>query len=102
MLDYAIHAKNDSMYNTPPTFAIYMAGLVFQWMEEQGGIPAIYEANKRKAAMLYDYLDQQSKLFRGIVTKKEDRSIMSVTFTTGDKELVPSSAKKQKRLIFAT
>lgn len=87
MLDYAVHAKNDSMYNTPPTFAIYMAGLVFQWMEELGGIPAIYEANKRKAAMLYDYLDQQSKLFRGIVTDKKDRSIMSVTFTTGDKEL---------------
>lgn len=87
MLDYAVHVKNESMYNTPPTFAIYMAGLVLQWLEEQGGIPAIYEINKRKAAMLYDYLDHQSHLFHGIVTNKEDRSLMSVTFTTKDKDL---------------
>ena len=87
MLDYAVHAKNGSMYNTPPTFAIYMAGLVFEWMEEQGGVPAIYEANQRKAAMLYNYLDNASRLFHGIVTNKADRSLMSVTFTSGDAEL---------------
>ena len=86
MLDYAVYAKNNSMYNTPPTFAIYMMDLVLEWLEDLGGVPAIYEINKRKAAALYAYLDS-SKLFRGIVTKKEDRSIMSVTFTTGDKEL---------------
>ncbi len=86
MLDYAVHAKNDSMYNTPTTFAIYMAKLVFEWLKEQGGVEGIHRINLEKADMLYSYIDSSS-LFHGIVDNKADRSIMSVTFTTGDKDL---------------
>jgi phosphoserine aminotransferase len=86
MLDYQIHAKNNSMYNTPPTFCIYMAKLVFEWLRDQGGVEGIHKVNLEKADMLYSYLDSSS-LFRGIVDNRAHRSIMSVTFTTGDKEL---------------
>ncbi|MGM0495321.1 MAG: 3-phosphoserine/phosphohydroxythreonine transaminase [Bacillota bacterium] len=85
MLQYKIHADKDSMYNTPPTYGIYMCGLVFKHLLNNGGVEAIYEHNKQKAALLYDYLDQ-SKLFKPTVVKK-DRSLMNVTFNTGNEEL---------------
>ncbi|MGE4572053.1 MAG: 3-phosphoserine/phosphohydroxythreonine transaminase [Candidatus Izemoplasmatales bacterium] len=85
MLQYDIHVEKESMYNTPPTYGIYMCGLVFKHLLENGGIEAMYEHNKKKAAILYDYLDQ-SKMFKPTVVKK-DRSLMNVTFNTGNDEL---------------
>jgi phosphoserine aminotransferase len=70
--------ENDSMYNTPPCYAIYVAGLVFKWVEALGGVEAMHEINKKKAAILYDYLDN-SKLFKP-TAEKEVRSLMNVCF----------------------
>ena len=66
MLRYDIHAENNSLYNTPPTYGIYFMGLVFDWVKRQGGVAALQKINERKAAILYDFLDQ-SELFRGTV-----------------------------------
>lgn len=85
MLQYKIHAENGSMYNTPPCYSIYMCGLVFQWLKELGGLGEMQKINQKKAAILYDYLDQSS-MFRGTVVK-EDRSLMNVPFVTGDDDL---------------
>lgn len=85
MLDYEIHAKNGSRYNTPPTFGIYFTGLVFDWVKEQGGVAAIQKINENKAGLLYDFLDN-SKLFKGTVVK-EDRSLMNVPFVLPTDEL---------------
>ena len=82
MLDYKTHAEKGSMFNTPPTFAIYMAGLVFEQLLADGGVPAAQVRNEEKAAYLYDFIDN-SKLFKGTVVPK-DRSIMNVPFVTGD------------------
>ncbi|MDD7512176.1 MAG: 3-phosphoserine/phosphohydroxythreonine transaminase [Peptostreptococcaceae bacterium] len=84
-LDYKIHADNGSMYNTPPCFAIYVAGEVFKYLLDMGGVKAIEEKNKRKAAKLYDYIDS-SRLYKGCV-EKEDRSLMNVVFVTGNPDL---------------
>lgn len=85
MLDYKTHADNGSMFNTPPTYGIYIAGLVFDYLLKNGGVKAMHEKDVKKAAMLYDYLDN-SKLFKATVEKK-DRSLMNVPFVTGDAEL---------------
>lgn len=85
MLDYKVMAENESMYNTPPTYGIYMLKLVFEWIEEKGGVAGIEKMNREKAALLYDFLDQ-SKCFKGTAAK-EDRSLMNVTFVTGSNEL---------------
>ncbi len=82
VVDWTIQAKNESMINTPNTFAIYMVKLVCEWMKARGGVPAFYEYNQAKAKILYDYLDG-SKLFHNPVVK-EYRSLMNVTFVTGD------------------
>ena len=83
--DYQTHADNDSMYNTPPCFAIYVAGEVFKHLKETGGVEAMEKRNREKAAMLYDYIDS-SRLFKNPVAK-EDRSMMNVVFVTGDADL---------------
>lgn len=85
MLQYRTHAKNDSMYNTPPTFAIYLVGLVLKWIKGQGGLSAVGEVNRRKAGKLYSYLDQ-SRLFKGTAAT-DSRSEMNVTFVTGNADL---------------
>ena len=85
MLRYSIHAENGSMYNTPPTYGIYICGKVFQWLKQTGGLEAMAKRNQEKAAILYDFLDN-SKLFRGTV-RKADRSLMNVPFVTGSQEL---------------
>ena len=85
MMNYKTHADKGSMFNTPPTYAIYIAGLVFEWVEKQGGVAKMQKINEQKAAMLYDFLDE-SKLFSG-TTAKEDRSLMNVPFVTGNKDL---------------
>ncbi len=79
MLRYKVAADNRSMYNTPPTFSIYMAKLMFEWVKDHGGVRAMEEINKEKAALLYDFIDG-SKLYTNPV-KPCDRSIMNVTFT---------------------
>ena len=84
-LDYKIHADKGSMYNTPPTFSIYMAGLNFQWIKRQGGVAALEQINRAKAAKLYDFIDN-SKLYKCPVAV-EDRSFMNAVFVTGDKDL---------------
>ena len=85
MLDYKTHAENDSMYNTPPTYGIYIAGLVFQWLKQQGGLAAIEKQNIAKAGLLYDYLDASG--FYANPVRKEDRSRMNVPFTLKDAAL---------------
>ncbi|MBR3995014.1 MAG: 3-phosphoserine/phosphohydroxythreonine transaminase [Clostridia bacterium] len=85
MLNWKEMADNDSMYNTPPCYAIYVAGLVFKWVLELGGLEKMKEINEKKAAILYDFLDN-SKLFKA-VAEKDYRSMMNVTFVTGDADL---------------
>ena len=85
MLRYDIHAKNGSMYNTPPAYGIYICGKVFKWLKKMGGLEAMKVHNEKKAKILYDFLDR-SKLFKGTV-RKEDRSLMNVPFITGDEEM---------------
>ena len=85
MLNYVTHAENGSMFNTPPCYCIYIAGLVFKWIKKMGGLEEMKKINEKKAKILYDFLDS-SKLFKGTVTK-EDRSLMNVPFVTGNDEL---------------
>lgn len=85
MLNYATHAENGSMFNTPPCYNIYIAGLVFKWIKKLGGLEEMKKRNEEKAKVLYDFLDS-SKLFKGTVVK-EDRSLMNVPFVTGNEEL---------------
>ena len=94
MLTYKTHADEDSLYNTPPAYGIYICGKVFQWLKEMGGLEAMNERNERKAKILYDFLDQ-SKLFKGTVEKK-DRSLMNVPFVTGSDELDARFVKEAK------
>lgn len=85
MLNYTIHAKNDSMYNTPPTYSVYMAKLVFEWIKEQGGVEKMEKLNREKAEMLYNEIDTSS-LFSSPVNPK-DRSINNIPFVTGSEAL---------------
>ena len=94
MLRYKIHADNKSLYNTPPCYGIYICGKVFKWIKSMGGLEAMKAHNEKKAAILYDFLDQ-SKLFKGTV-RKEDRSLMNVPFITGKEELDAKFVKEAK------
>lgn len=85
MLDYRMHISKDSMYNTPPVFAVYTAMLNLQWLKAQGGIPAIAEINEKKAKLLYSEIDL-NPLFQGVAAP-EDRSHMNATFTLTEPEL---------------
>ena len=85
MLNYQIMADNDSLYNTPPCYTIYICKLVLEWLKEMGGLEAIKERNEKKAKILYDFLDN-SKMFKGTVVP-EDRSLMNVPFVTDSEEL---------------
>ena len=85
MLDYAIHDKADSMYNTPPTYAWYLAGLVFQWLKRQGGLQAMADINRRKANRLYGFIDESD--FYANPVQPEYRSLMNVPFTLADDSL---------------
>ena len=85
MLDYKIQADNDSLYNTPPCWNIYITKLVLEWIKELGGLEAMKERNEKKAKILYDFLDS-SKMFKGTVVA-EDRSLMNVPFVTDSEEL---------------
>ncbi|MBQ4036939.1 MAG: 3-phosphoserine/phosphohydroxythreonine transaminase [Clostridia bacterium] len=85
MLNYKVISDGDSMYNTPPCYAIYVAGLVFQWVEQLGGLYELYEINKMKADILYTALEK-TKIFQ-LHAQKDSRSLMNVTFRTGDADL---------------
>ena len=85
MLEWKTMAENDSMYNTPPCYTIYMAKLVYEWILSIGGLEEMKKRNEKKAALLYDYLDSQSYYVAPV--KKESRSMMNVTFVTGDADL---------------
>ena len=85
MIQYKTHADADSLYDTPPAYGIYICGKVFKWIKAMGGLEAMRDHNRKKAAILYDFLDA-SKLFHGTAAK-EDRSIMNVTFVTDDDAL---------------
>jgi len=85
MLQYRTHAENESMFNTPPTFGIYIMGLIFKWIKAQGGLSAMGEHNRDKAGILYDYIDH-SNLFSG-TADLDSRSQMNVTFVTGDADV---------------
>ncbi len=94
MLNYQTHAENGSMFNTPPTYAIYIVKMVCEWVKEIGGVKAMQERNQAKAKILYDFLDS-SKMFRGTVVP-EDRSLMNVPFVTDSDELNAKFIKEAK------
>ena len=92
MLDYQVMADNGSMYNTPPCYCIYIAKLVLEWIERLGGLSEMQKRNQKKAKLLYDYLDGQT--YYTAPVEKESRSMMNVTFVTGDSELDKKFAKE--------
>ena len=92
MLDYKLMADNDSMYNTPPCYCIYIAKLVYEWILGLGGLEKMKEMNEKKANLLYDYLDNQD--YYKAPVEKESRSMMNVTFVTGDADLDKKFAKE--------
>ena len=85
MLDYAVHAEADSMSNTPPTYAWYLVGLVFQWLKDQGGLAGMAEINERKAGKLYSAIDTSN--FYSSPVAVENRSRMNVPFTLPDPDM---------------
>ncbi len=100
MLNYETYSKNNSLYNTPPSFSIYVTKLVLEWLKEQGGVSAIEEQNRKKAALLYDFLDE-SKLFTSPVDPAY-RSLMNIPFTTPSNDLNEQFLQKAKTLGLVT
>ena len=94
MLKYKTQADNNSLYNTPPCYGIYICGKVFKWIKNMGGLEVMKQKNEEKAKILYDFLDQ-SEMFKGTVAK-EDRSLMNVPFVTGDADLDAKFVKEAK------
>lgn len=94
MLRYDTHSENGSMYNTPPTYGIYLCGKVFKWLKNKGGLEAMDKINREKAGILYDYLDA-SRMFHGTV-EKDSRSLMNVTFKSISPELDDEFIKQAK------
>ncbi len=98
MLKYKTQADNDSLYNTPPCYGIYICGKVFKWLKKMGGLEVMKQKNEEKAKILYDFLDQ-SEMFKGTVEEK-DRSLMNVPFVTGDADLDAKFVKEAKEAGF--
>ena len=98
MLNYQTHADNGSMFNTPPCYTIYIAGLVFKWIKSIGGLEEMKKINVEKASLIYDFLDS-SKLFKGTVVP-EARSLMNIPFVTGDAELDAKFVAEAKKAGF--
>jgi len=95
MLRYKTHADKKSLYNTPPTYNIYIVGKVIKWIQSLGGLEKMKEINEKKAAVLYDFLDRSS-LFHG-VARKDSRSLMNVTFSTGSDEVDAAFVKTAEK-----
>lgn len=98
MLNYQIHADNGSMYNTPPTYSIYILKLVLEWVKEQGGLEAMKKINEKKAAVIYDFLDS-SNMFSATV-QGDARSLMNIPFVTGNEELDAKFVSEAKKAGF--
>jgi len=98
MLNYQTHADNGSMFNTPPCYTIYIAGLVFKWIKSLGGLEEMKKINVEKASIIYDFLDS-SKLFKGTVVP-EARSLMNIPFVTGDADLDAKFVAEAKKAGF--
>ncbi len=96
MLDYQLAAENDSMYNTPPCWPIYVAKLVYEWILGLGGLDEMKKINEKKAALLYDYLDSQDYYIAPV--EKASRSMMNVTFVTGVEELDKKFPKEAEKI----
>lgn len=86
ILKYSTHVESNSLYNTPPTFGIYMLGEVLKWIEKQGGLAAIAKQNEEKAKLIYDVIDNSNGFYTGHASK-ESRSLMNITFRVADEEL---------------
>ncbi|WP_338470506.1 3-phosphoserine/phosphohydroxythreonine transaminase [Niallia sp. XMNu-256] len=99
MLNYNTHVKNNSLYNTPPTFGIYLLSLVLEWIEEQGGVQAIEKINEQKAKLLYDEIDESNGFYSGHATP-DSRSTMNVTFTLQSEEATKSFLSQAKEAGF--
>ncbi len=100
MFDYAVHAKNDSMYNTPPTYGWYLAGLVFAWLKEKGGLAAMGEINQRKAGKLYAAIDASNFYANPVAT--HCRSWMNVPFTLANADLDAAFLAEAKKADLVT
>ena len=98
MFDYKIHEENGSMYNTPPTYGIYILKLVLDWVKEKGGLEAMKALNEKKAAVIYDFLDG-SKMFKATVQGK-DRSLMNIPFVTGNDKIDAKFVSEAKKAGF--
>lgn len=96
MLSYSTHAKNNSLYNTPPAYSVYMVNLVLHWIKENGGAEAMEKRNKEKTALLYDAIDKSGGFYRGVV-EPDSRSIMNVTFRMQDEELEKKFVKESEQ-----
>ena len=94
-LNYKIHVENESMYNTPTTYGIYIAGLVFKWLLNMGGLDEMYKRNLDKAKVLYDGIDSSDGYYKG-TTVKEDRSLMNVTYRLPNEQLEEKFIKEAK------
>jgi len=94
LFDYKVQADNESMYNTPPTYALYIAGLVFQWLKKNGGLAAMEKVNNEKAGLIYDVIDHSS--FYSSPVAKEDRSIMNIPFRLKSEALDEEFLKQAK------
>ena len=95
MFDYKTHSENGSMFNTPPTYGIYILGLVLDWIKNLGGLESMKKFNEKKAAILYDFLDS-SKMFKATV-QGADRSLMNIPFVTGNDELDAKFVSEAKK-----
>ena len=95
MLDYKVQVENGSMYNTPPTYSIYMAGLVFQWLKNLGGLKQMEEINRTKAKLLYDFLDETEFYYSPVA--KPDRSLMNVPFRLRNEGLEDAFIKQARQ-----
>jgi phosphoserine aminotransferase len=95
MLDYKVQADNGWMYNTPPTYAVYVAGLVFQWLKKRGGLKQMGAVNRAKAKLLYDFLDQTEFYYSPVA--KSDRSLMNVPFRLRNEALDEKFLKQAKQ-----
>ncbi len=98
MLQYKTHVDNGSMFNTPPTYGIYILKLVLEWIKDMGGLEAMKERNKKKAAVIYDFLDN-SKMFKATV-QGDSRSMMNIPFVTGNDELDAKFVAEAKKAGF--
>ncbi|WP_046215506.1 3-phosphoserine/phosphohydroxythreonine transaminase [Paenibacillus wulumuqiensis] len=99
IMRYSTHLKNNSLYNTPPSFAIYMVNEVLKWIEEQGGLEGVARNNKRKASLIYDAIDQSGSFYKG-AAETSSRSNMNITFRLPSEELDKAFAKASEQAGF--